>query len=163
MKISRMFRAVIPSIALLASASIASDAAAQDAKALEGAVKARQGYMQLLEFTVGPLFGMAKGAAPYDAEKASAIAANLQALTKYDGSGAWIGGTSKADMPGKTRAEAGIWQDMEKFGGGYKDMVTAIDALATQAGGGQDALAASVSEVGKACGACHKAFRAKEF
>lgn len=146
----------------LAAALLAPTAAfSQDPN--EGAVKARQAYMQLIQFESGPLFGMAKGDVPYDAEKAAASAANLQALTKYDGSGAWTAGTSKADMPGKTRAEAAIWEDMEKFGAAYMDMVAKIDVLAAQAGEGKDALTAAVSDVGRTCGGCHKPFRAKEF
>ncbi len=143
--------------------SLVAPTVAMSQDAGEGAIKARQGYMQLAEFTVGPLFGIAKGEMPYDAEQAKAIAANLQALTKYNGSGAWIPGTSKTDMPGKTRAKTAIWEDGSKFGPTFGEYVANVNNLVAQAGEGQEALAAAVSEVGKSCGACHKAFRAKEF
>jgi cytochrome c556 len=75
----------------------------------------------------------------------------------------FLPGTSKADRPGKTVAKAEIWQDRARFETAFDDMQAAVAALGDVAGDGQPALAAAVGNLGKACGGCHKPFRAKEF
>jgi cytochrome c556 len=129
----------------------------------EKAIKARQGFMQVVVWEAGPLFGMAKGDVPYDAERAAANAANLNALIQYDVGRLFIEGTSKADRPGKTRALADIWADMGKFAKAAEDWRAATAVVAAEAGKGQAELAAAVGEMGKTCGGCHKPFRAEEF
>lgn len=126
------------------------------------AIKARQGLMQVIGWEAGPLFGMAKGQVPYDAE-AAAHAANLSLLAGYDFTGLFPEGTSKADRPGKTRALADLWADELKFAQAYEDYRASVAALSQQAGGGQEALTAAVTDLGKACGGCHKPFRADDF
>ena len=129
----------------------------------EKAIKARQGYMQVVVWEAGPLFGMAKGEMAYDAATATANAANLQALSQYSFSGLFLPGTSKAERAGKTRALADIWADTAKFEQAFENLGVAIAVVAAEAGKGQAELAAAVGEMGKACGGCHKPFRAKEF
>ena len=138
-------------------------AMAQDDDAAAKSIAARQGFMKVVLWDAGPLFGMAKGEVAYDAAKAQANAANLKALTDYAYSGLFLEGSSKDDRPGKTRALAKIWSDMGGFEKAYDDFRTAVAALADQAGNGQAALAAAVGEMGKSCGGCHKPYRAKEF
>ena len=65
-------------------------------------IKARQGEMQLRAFNAGPLFGMAKGNIPYDAEMAASLAANLKMLLDLDMGRAWAQGTDNENYPGKT-------------------------------------------------------------
>mgnify|MGYP006189254107 FL=1 len=43
-------------------------------------IKARQGDMELRTYSVMPLFGMAKGEIPYDAEQAVKLVNNLKLL-----------------------------------------------------------------------------------
>ena len=129
----------------------------------DDAIAARQGFMKLVYWEAGPLFGMAKGNVAYDAGAAATHAANLKALYQYPYTGLFVAGTSKADRPGKTRAKADIWQDRTKFEQAFADLRAAVAALAEVAGDGQPALAAAVGDLGKACGGCHKPFRAKEF
>jgi cytochrome c556 len=129
----------------------------------EKAIKARQGFMDIVVWEAGPLFGMAKGEVPYDAAAASAHAANLKALSGYAFPSLFLEGTSKADRPGKTRALADIWADMGKFDKALEDWRAAVAVVADEAGKSQEALAAAVGEMGKACGGCHKPFRAEEF
>jgi cytochrome c556 len=129
----------------------------------EKAIATRQGYMKLVVWEAGPLFGMAKGEVAYDADAAAAHAANLKVLTGYPVTGLFVDGTSKADRPGKTRAKADIWQDRAKFETAFEDWQAAVAALAEVAGDGQPALAAAVGDLGKACGGCHKPFRHKDF
>jgi cytochrome c556 len=127
------------------------------------AIATRQGFMKLVVWEAGPLFGMAKGDIAYDAEAARTHAANLKALYQYPYTGLFLPGTSKADRPGKTVAKAEIWQDWARFETAFDDMQAAVAALGDVAGDGQPALAAAVGNLGKACGGCHKPFRAKEF
>ena len=127
------------------------------------AITARQGLMQVVSWEAGPLFGMAKGEMAYDAEAATASAANLNALSQYTFPGLFLPGTSKADRPGKTRALADIWAEPGKFEKAFGDFRAAIAVVANEAGNGQEALTAAVGSLGKSCGGCHKPFRAKDF
>ncbi len=129
----------------------------------EKAIKARQGFMQVVSWEAGPLFGMAKGDIAYDADTATANAENLGAVLAYDVGRLFTEGTSKAEYTGDTRALAAIWEDTEAFADAYQDLRDKVDAVAAQAGEGKDALTAAVSEMGKSCGNCHDDFRADEF
>jgi len=127
------------------------------------AINARQGFMQLVLWNAGPLFGMAKGEVAYDAAAASARAANLTALTQYNFPELLLDGTSKADRPGKTRALPDIMADRAKFQATFERLGAAVATVAAEAGKGQAELAAAVGAMGKVCGDCHNSFRAKEF
>lgn len=126
------------------------------------AIAARQGYMKLVVWEAGPLFGMAKGKMDYNAEEASAHAANLKALSQYPVETLFIPGTSNADRPGKTRALPEIWKDSAGVAKAFKQWRSAIDGVVAAAGKSQGDLAAAVGELGKSCGGCHKPFRAKK-
>jgi len=128
----------------------------------DDAIATRQGYMKLVVWEAGPLFGMAKGKMDYDAGAAQAHADNLKAISQYSYPGLFLPGTSKADRPGKTCALPDIWEDTAKFGQAFSDFQAAVAALADVASDGQPALAAAAGEMGKACGGCHKPFRAKD-
>jgi cytochrome c556 len=137
-------------------------AAAQDQKALERAIEARQGAMNIHSWEAGPLFAMAKGDMPYDAATAEAHAAALAALLNYDETRLFPAGSSNAEMPDKTRALPAIWEKPDEFHQDFEDLRSAVQALAGQAGQGQEALVAAMGPVGKACGDCHETFRQKD-
>ena len=128
------------------------------------AIATRQGFMKLVVWEAGPLFGMAKGAIGYDANAARTHAGNLKALSQYPVETLFIPGSSKTDKPGKTRALAEIWKDdgtgLTKA---FRQWRSAINGVVEAAGKGQVELAAAVGELGKSCGGCHKPFRAKDF
>ena len=88
---------------LLPTAAMAQDAG-------EKAVQTRQGFMKLVVWEAGPLFGMAKGEVPYDADIAKKHAANLLILSGYPYADLFVDGTSTADMSGKTEALPKIWE-----------------------------------------------------
>ena len=96
----RYFISMVLSLAFLTGVA----ATAQADEALEGKIKARQGYYQLVLANAGTLFGMAKGDVEYNAEAASTAANNLKTLTMLDTGALWAPGSSKEEMPGKTRA-----------------------------------------------------------
>lgn len=138
-------------------------AKAQDVQAAEKAASARQHFMQLVSWEIGPLFGMAKNPDTYDAAVAAQAAADVKALASWDYPGAFVEGSSKADLPGKTRTLPAAFEDRAALVKTFGELRAAVDTLAAQAGDGPEALGAAVGEVGKVCGACHNTFRAKEF
>ena len=134
--------------------------AAKDPK--EKAIKARQSEMQLRSFNAGPLFGMAKGKMPYDAELAGKLAANLKLLLDVDNGRAWAEGPDNSAYPGKTTSLPKIWTtypEIAEYGKNYKK---AVMDLAAAAGGGVDALKKAIGPLGKSCKACHDDFREKK-
>lgn len=155
----------LPVIAALCAAIflLPSVAVTQQTKQGEKAIKARQGFMDIVVWEAGPLFAMAKGDMAYDAGTANGNAKNLNALLQYDVGRLFIDGTTKANYTGKTRALAAIWEDPEKFSQAYQALRDRVAQLVEEAGKGQPELTAAVSEMGKACGNCHDNFRADDF
>jgi cytochrome c556 len=129
---------------------------------LDKAIASRQGYMKIVVWEAGPLFGMAKGKMEYNAGEAQAHAANLKAISQYPVETLFLPGTSSADKPGKTRALPEIWKDGAGVAKAFKNWRSAIDGVVAAAGKGQGELAAAVGALGKSCGGCHKPFRAKK-
>lgn len=121
------------------------------------AVKARQSHMQLYAHNLGILGGMAKGEVDYDADAASAAATNLATLSKLDQRSYWVPGTSTAELGDETRALPAIWEPGSQAAEIGGQLAEAATALAAVAGDGQAALGPALGDVGKACGACHKA------
>jgi len=128
---------------------------------LDKAIATRQGFMKLVVWEAGPLFGMAKGAMAYNADTAKTHAANLKALVQYPVETLFLPGSSSADRPGKTRSLPEIWKDGAGFTKAFQGWRSAIDGVVDAAGKGQGELAAAVGALGKSCGVCHKPFRAK--
>lgn len=133
------------------------------ADAVEDAIRAREGYMDLVSIEMGALAAMAKGEAPYDATAAEAHARDLGALSGYAYPELFVPGSAKPERPGKTRALPEIWADKADFDAKFGDFVSAISALQSQAGAGQAALGPALGKVGATCKACHDAYRAKDF
>ncbi|WP_416896714.1 MAG: c-type cytochrome [Minwuia sp.] len=151
---NRLLKLALP-LALLAAT--ASTALAD--KAAENAIKARKAQMQLYAFNLGSLGAMAKGDAPYEAEAASALAANMNALANLKTMTMWPQGSDSTAMPDMTRAKAEAWTTWPAIGEKQKDLETAVAELIKVAGNGQAALGEGLKAVGGACGGCHKAYR----
>lgn len=152
-----MIRKITLAVAGLAIAATAV-LAASHAGPFDGAIKARQSHMRLNGHNLGILGAMAKGNIDYDADAASAAAANLAALARMSQNGYWPAGSDSFELE-NTRALPELWQK-------FDDVTTKIDALAvataameSAAGSGLEALQAAMGPVGGACGACHKAYR----
>jgi len=127
-----------------------------------GAIKSRQGEMAIRAFNFGPLVAMAKGDMPYDAKTAQTNANNLKVMLDLNNGAAWKKGTSNKEYKGKTSALPKIWETMPKIADYGKDYAKAVNGVAAAAGNGQEALAAAVKDLGKACKECHKEFREKK-
>lgn len=117
--------------------------------------------MRLNSFNLGPLGAMAKGELPYDAAVAAAAAKNLAAIAAMDQSRIWAKRTGQPENEG-TRALPAIWETPDDFSTKVAGLRTATAALADAAGTDLEALRAGMGDVGKACGACHKAYRAEK-
>jgi cytochrome c556 len=156
-------KAAVHVIAAVAAALLATGfAAAQDQKALERAIEARKGAMNIHSIEAGPIFGMAKGDVAYDAEAAAEHANALAALLNYDETRLFPTGSSNAEMPDKTRALPAIWERPDEFRKAFENLRGAVQTLAAEAGNGQEALVAAAGPVGNACGNCHENFRQKD-
>lgn len=125
-------------------------------------IEARQGEMELRAFSAGPLFYMAKGEIPYDAEQAAKLANNLKVLLQLDIGAAWAADTGNDKYPGKTEALPKIWSTYPKVAEHGKEYASAVNELAAVAGDGLDALRSKIGGLGDACKGCHDDFREKE-
>ncbi|NJO38107.1 MAG: cytochrome c [Rhizobiales bacterium] len=128
---------------------------------LEKAVKARQSFMQVAAFNLGPLGGMAKGEMDYDAETASTFAKNLALLSTMNTGAMWPEGSDNEALGKKTNALPAAWAADSKVMEKYGDWAKATTELAATAGNGLDALRSGVGAVGKSCGGCHDLYRAE--
>lgn len=153
----------ISSLTVIAALATVALPAIATADALDDAIKARQGYYQVVRHNAGMLFGMAKGEIAYDAATATAHADNLQTLAAMNNTSMWPVGSDKASRPGKTRALPVIWETFPAIGEKAQAFSAASTALAANAGGGLDALRANIGALGASCSGCHDTYRAKEF
>ena len=80
-------------------------------------IKARQAEMELRGFAAAPLFDMAKGKIPYDAERATQLANNLKILTQLDMTGVWAPGHGQRQIPRQDPCVAGNLVDLSESRG----------------------------------------------
>ncbi len=129
---------------------------------LAGAVKARQALMQIYAFNIGQLGAMAKGEVAYDAKTAAVAAANLATAATINQGAMWQQGSDNGAMGDKTRALPEIWTTYPAIAEKGKALNEAVGALAKVAGTDLAGLRSAIGGVGKACGGCHKQFRAEK-
>lgn len=154
----------LATLAVLATAALPVAAGADNhAKALEKAIKARQGLFQVYAFNLGQLGAMAKGEAEYDAETAQNAADNLLAAVSMKNGLMWPEGSDNAGiMKGKTRALPEIWTTYPKIA--EKSNALKAAAIEMQAAAGSlDGIKGAIGNVGGSCKGCHDDFRAKDF
>ncbi|MCF6231913.1 MAG: cytochrome c [Rhodobacteraceae bacterium] len=124
------------------------------------AIKARQAQMTLYSFNLGILGAMAKGDREFDAEAANLAAGNLAAISAVWMPETWIPGSDNQSAKG-TDALPALWtDDPAKVGAKSQALVEASAALA-KVSGTLDGLRGAIGPVGKSCGSCHEAYRAK--
>lgn len=122
------------------------------------AVKARQSHMQLYLHNLIPMVQMIRGSADYDAERASAHAGNIAALSKLNQSSYWAPGTD-SDAVAESNALPAIWENIPDVIAKANAMSEAAVALSASAGGGIDALRAGFTPLNNACNACHEDYQ----
>ena len=148
------FAAALMLVAGLSTVAVAADFSNQ--------IKARKAGMQLYGFNMGQLAAMVKGKADYNADAAKGAAGNIVAVSKMFSGAMWPKGSDNTapGLAGKTRAKPENWSNYPKAKEAHMALITAAETLSAEAGNGLDALKVNFGAVGKACGTCHKQFRA---
>lgn len=138
--------------------------AAQAQLSAEDMVKFRQSGYAFMSWNMGKIKAQAvDGSVPYNAEQVAA-AANAIAAIANSGMGA-LYSPDTLDATGwkQTRLKANFFDEQEKVREVAVNFIQQANKLQeVAAGGDQQAVAAQFGELGKACKACHDAFRAEE-
>jgi cytochrome c556 len=143
-------------VALALGVSIAADVMAQ-AKP-EVLVAQRQAAMKLQGKYLGPIGGMLKGAAPYNADVVAVNATFLENLARMP----WDG-FQQSTSGEKSAAKPEIYKDAAKFKAAADALEAATAKLGAVARAKDEAgVRASFGAVAKACGSCHDEFRVKQ-
>jgi cytochrome c556 len=151
-------RTLVAAFFLAAAAAFAAEAEAQTSPNQQ--VANRKGAMNLQAKYAAPLFGMARGASPYDARIVQRNADYLVALTQMP----WEEFQPNSIGIPNTRAKDTILKDPEKF----KRLVDALQAdvqklAAAARGGDQNAVKPAAQAMGRTCNSCHESFADFEF
>lgn len=154
-----MKRRIISTVLAITVAGTAFAAGHSD-RAIQGAIKARQGQMQLYQHNLGILGAMAKGDVEYDATAAAAAANNIKAVANLDAMSMWPQGSDMDSVEG-TRAKADLWTTFPAVMEQSNAMSAAANAMADAAGKDLASLQAAMGPLGGACGSCHKAYRGR--
>jgi len=146
---------VVAALASLMGAAYAGSAFSQAKPDVQ--VKQRQSVMTLQGKYFGPINLMASGKMPFDANVASRNAAFLETLAKMP----WD--NFSPDTQGeKSRALPEVFKDAGKFKEAQDRFIGDAAKLAAAAKSGNEAsFKTAAADVGKACAACHEAFRSK--
>jgi cytochrome c556 len=144
------------SVVLALGAGVAADALAQ-AKP-DVLVAQRQAAMKLQGKYLGPIGGMLKGAAPYNADVVALNATFLENLARMP----WDG-FQPSTSGEKSAAKPEIYKDTAKFRAAADALEAATAKLGAVARAKDEAgVRASFGAVAKACGSCHDDFRVKQ-
>lgn len=125
--------------------------------AIAGPIEDRQAKMKTVGKSIGVVSKMAKGEADFNAEAA------LQAFV--DMKEAAVGFTGlfpDGSGEGETEAAPAIFSDRAGFEKVATDFAGVMETVTAAAPADLAALQASLGEVGKQCGTCHKAYRIKK-
>ena len=142
----------------LVAVALASSALAADLKP-EEQIEIRQAGYEFMSWNMGKIKASLEG--EYNSDQVSA-AANAIAAIANSGMGALFGpGTDKNIGDVKTRVKPELFQNGEDVGQLATDFKDAADNLADVAAeGDREAVKAAFGDVGAACKACHKKYRA---
>jgi cytochrome c556 len=124
-------------------------------------VETRHGLMMQMAADVGKMGAMVKGETPYDAVVAEKAAANVAAVASVLGLDQFPAG-SEAGKSADSFAKPDLWATPDDFLAKLGDLNTAADALKTTAATDPASLKTGIMALGKACGACHSAYRVSE-
>lgn len=150
----------LKTIAIAAILAATPFAASAD-EAADAAIKARQGFFNMLNINMGALADMAKGDVAFDADAAKLAAANLEAAGSYDVTIHFPAGTSRDDLDAdRTAARAAIWDDPEAFAEKRAGLHEATSGAA-EAIEGPESLGPLIARIGASCKACHDSYRHK--
>ena len=149
------------SVAMSALAIVATFAAAAAAQPSPNQqVANRKGAMNLQGKYAGPLFGMARGAVPYDPQVVQRNADYLAVVTKM----AWDDFQPNSFGIPNTRAKDAVLKDPEKFKRLADELESNVQKLVAAArGSDQNAVKSAAQAMGRTCNSCHESFADFEF
>jgi cytochrome c556 len=151
---NRLARTLSMTAAGLLACAVALPAAAQFAKP-EDAIKYRKAALTVMATHFGRVAGMASGKIPFDAKVAAENAEIATFMSKLPFV-AFVEGSDKGD----TKADPKIWTEMDKFRAAATKMQEEMAKLNVAAKSGNlDAIKVAAGDTGKACKACHDAYR----
>ena len=120
----------------------------------------RQSWFAMVAANFGPMAAMVKGEMPWDQQQMAGYADQLAALTTLDVMRGFADGSDK----GTTRAKPEIWENKPDFEKKMGDLRSAVDELQQVANtDDRKAIATQVGATGKACKACHDAYKSKNY
>lgn len=126
----------------------------------KSAIEARQGLFKLIANQNGVIGAMARNQAPFDAEVVARNAGRIKVLAEM--APELFTRDTREFKTIKTLALDSIWASQADFKTKSDALATAADEVVTAAKtGDKTATLAAYANVGKACGSCHDAFRAK--
>ncbi len=122
--------------------------------------KYRQAVMKAIGGHTGAIVAVVKGEVSYVGQVA-AHARGIHEMSKLL-PGLFPKGTGRDSYP-EPRALPELWNDRARFEAAAKDLqVQSAKLTAVAEGGDLAAIGAQLENLGKACGSCHKPFRAKK-
>lgn len=148
-----------PLLILLAGSlmmSSAVGAAEGEGGVFEREIEYRQSVMNLFSWNMKPMGAMMKGKIPYDQGVFAGHAQDLVVATSLN----LLPGFPEDSDEGETDALSEIWMDFEDFEKKFQDLRSAANALNMAVSSGDQAkIKSAFSDVGKACKACHRAYK----
>jgi cytochrome c556 len=126
----------------------------------KGQIETRQGLFKVIGATWGPVGGMLRGNAEFNAAVVAKAAERLSHLAPIIPD-LFVADTRKFTQF-KTSALDGIWNSQADFKSKADDLAKAATELAAAAATGDKAnTLKAAGAIGKACGGCHDSYRAK--
>jgi cytochrome c556 len=120
----------------------------------------RKGAMNLQGKYAGPLFAMARGAVPYDAQTVQRNVEYLSVLVKMP----WDDFQPNSIGIANTRAKDTVIKDADKFKRLAEELQSNVQKLAAVSRGDDQAAVKSAAQaVGRTCNSCHEGFADFEF
>jgi cytochrome c556 len=120
----------------------------------------RKGAMNLQGKYAGPLFAMARGAVPYDAQTVQRNVEYLSVLVKMP----WDDFQPNSIGIASTRAKDTVIKDADKFKRLAEELQSNVQKLAAVSRGDDQAAVKSAAQaVGRTCNSCHEGFADFEF
>ena len=124
-------------------------------------VETRHGLMMQMAADMAKMGAMVKGDMPFDAAVSGRAAANVAAIASVLSMDQFPAG-SENGAAADSYAKAEIWASTPDFLTKIADLNTATAALIPAGAKGVDSMKIAMAGVGKACGACHSAYRAAQ-
>ena len=141
---------------LVMALSIVANAHAGEEGDNERAIEYRQAVMNVMGWNMKPMGAMMKDKMPYDAAAFARHAKDLASAASVD----LISGFPEDSDAGETDALPDIWLDFEDFKQKFQNLQNSSNNLNEAVSAkDQGKIKAAFAELGKACKACHKAYK----